>query len=304
MKQEYFEILIEPYQCAEVFLDFIVHNIQSCIEELWTPYHLEDHNAKLASFDLTQFFPKEQQKFYQIVIRTQSEPMEILKMLKDFAKTLSLRMEEEVAFGFGYRICQNKDWIEAYRQSILPVVAGGFYIRPSWHLQGADDLRDIVIDPALAFGSGHHATTSMCLEFLSKMSLSGKRLLDVGCGSGILSIASAMLGAEVEICDTDELAIQESEKNFALNSQVFQKSWLGSIAQAQGDYEVIVANIVASILVMLQKDFGSKLKRGGILILSGILDEYRDWVLENFRDFETEQILKKDEWVALKLIKV
>lgn len=305
LDEEYFEILVQPQAFGEVFADFISSNIEETLEEIVTPYDFRGYENDLSPYDLSVFFKEEEQKHTQIIIRTTKSPQLILSMLQDFSHTLSNRLGENVDFGYGYKVCQNKDWIEAYKQSILPVSVGGFYIRPSWHKSATEEgleLQDIIIDPALAFGSGHHATTSMCLELLSEMDLKGKRVLDVGCGSGILSICSSFLGANVEICDTDEFAIEESRKNFALNSQSFSASWVGSISQAQGEYDVIVANILAHIIMML--DFNTPLKKGGKLILSGILQDYQEQVLECFKDYEVEKILQKDEWVALKLAKV
>lgn len=286
-------------------MDFVTQKIEPCVEEIATPYHLESFNEDISRFDLANFFSRQDQKFHQIIIRTQENPQGILDLIRDFAEILSARMHEDIGFGFGYQICRNQDWIEAYKRSIMPVCTGGFYIRPSWCEKSTKEgLRDLVIDPALAFGSGHHASTSMCLEFLGSMDLDRKRLLDVGCGSGILGIASSMLGASVEICDTDPLAIEESHKNFALNTQSCANSWVGSIVSASEEYDVIVANILASILVMLRGDFYTKLKQDGILILSGILNEYKDQVLDKFKDFKIDQILEKEDWVALKLIKL
>lgn len=307
LNEEYFEILIQPQSFYEVFLDFITHNIQDTLEEISTPYSFEGYDNNLSTYDFSLFFPAEEQKYHQIIIRTTQTPQSILPLLVEFSQVLSQRVEEDVNFGFGYKICKNQDWIEAYRQSIMPICIQDFYIRPSWHTS-AEKLgytyKDIVIDPALAFGSGHHATTWMCIELLSQMDLEGKKFLDVGCGSGILSICASSLGAKTQFCDTDEFAIKESEKNFALNSQTFQKSWVGSIGDTQENYEVIVANILAHILIMLQKDFYDHLQIGGTLILSGILQEYQEQVLEKFKNWEVEKILQKDEWVAIKLAKV
>lgn len=307
LDEEYFEILVQPQNFYEIFLDFITQNIQDTLEEISTPHFFEGYENNLSNYDLSFFFPESEQKYDQIIIRTTQSPQSILPLLKEFAKLLSQRVGEEVDFGFGYKVCKNQDWIEAYRQSIMPICIENFYIRPSWH-KSAKELgytqQDIIIDPALAFGSGHHATTWMCIELLSEMNLQGKKLLDVGCGSGILSICASSLGAKVEICDTDEFAIKESEKNFALNSQSFQKSWVGSIGDTQESYEIIVANILAHILMMLQKDFYDHLPIGGHLILSGILQEYQEQVLEKFKNWEVEKILQKDEWVAIKLAKV
>ncbi|RDU70122.1 50S ribosomal protein L11 methyltransferase [Helicobacter cholecystus] len=307
LDEEYFEILVQPQSFYEIFLDFITQNIQDTLEEISTPYSFEGYTNDLSAYDLSCFFPMNEQQYNQIIIRTTQSPLNILPLLSEFAKILSQRVGMSVDFGFGYKICKNQDWIEAYRQSIIPICVKDFYIRPSWH-KNAQELgypqKDIIIDPALAFGSGHHATTWMCIELLCEMNLKGKKLLDVGCGSGILSICAASLGAKVEICDTDEFAIKESEKNFALNSQTFEKSWVGSIGDTQESYEIIVANILAHILIAFQSDFLDRLLIGGKLILSGILQEYQEQVLEKFKNWEVEKILQKDEWIAIKLAKV
>lgn len=303
-EEEYFEILLEPYSCYEGFVDFVVNHIESCIEEISTPYPLKSQESNIVDLDLARFFSKAEQCFHQIVIRTFKDPLKALKLLREFSQSLSIALGEEVSFGFGFRTCKNQDWIDRYKQSITPVVAGKFYIRPSWCEKSAQsDLIDMVIDPALAFGSGHHATTSMCLEFLGAMDLKNKNVLDVGCGSGILGIASKMLGAKIEICDTDPLALQESHKNFALNACFLDASWIGSISESKGEYDVIVANLLTHLLLMLQDDFSLKLKMGGILVLSGILSEYKQRVLDKFAHFKLLAIEEKDEWVALKLLK-
>ena len=119
----------------------------------------------------------------------------------------------------------------------------------------------------------------MCLDFLSQMDLRGKTLLDVGCGSGILGIAACKVGAEVYACDTDETAAHECQKNAILNNVRFKNVWQGSIAQSPSDtpkhYDVIVANIIAFVVKLLHNDFKTKCAKNGLLILSGILDEYK-----------------------------
>lgn len=303
----YYEILIQPYGYYEIFLDFIANNIEECLEEVRTPYFLSHQNEDISKLDLACFFKEQERQNHQIVIRTLKNAKEVIEMLVEFDGVLVQRVGECVGFGCGYQKCKNQDWIEAYRQSILPVKVGGFYIRPTWHKSAKEEglnLKDMMIDPALAFGSGHHATTSMCLEFLEEINLANTTLLDVGCGSGILSIGASMLGAKVEICDTDSFAIEESLKNFKLNSQEITQYWVGSIPQACKEYDCIVANILAHILIILEPDFYSHLRLGGTLILSGILEDYKEQVLNRFRRFEVEEIKQKQEWVSLKLAKV
>ena len=98
-------------------------------------------------------------------------------------------------------------------------------MRPSWS-EAKEGKIDILIDPALAFGSGHHETTSSCLLAIDEFVKKGDSLLDVGTGSGILAIAATKKGAVVDVCDTDEICIESTKSNFALNNQEINKSWI------------------------------------------------------------------------------
>lgn len=205
-------------------------------------------------------------------------------------------------------LCQNKNWIEEYKQSIKPVLCGGFYIRPSWHKENKE-YPNIIINPALSFGSGHHATTAMCIDFLSTLSLCDKDLLDVGCGSGILSLVGAKLGANIYCCDTDLEACKQSKKNFANNGLYAQSLWHGSIkdipknTDTPTQYDCICANLVSSIIVILANDLIHALKPNAILILSGILEEHEQRIIEAFSSLVLLEKKQIDEWIGLKFMK-
>ncbi|RDU66961.1 50S ribosomal protein L11 methyltransferase [Helicobacter didelphidarum] len=204
-------------------------------------------------------------------------------------------------------VCQNKDWIEDYKQSIQPIVCGGFYIRPSWYGTNPN-FSNLVIDPSLSFGSGHHATTAMCIHFLSDLELKNKNFLDVGCGSGILSLVAASLEANVYACDTDSYACQQSRINFQNNHLTYQHIWCGSIGNCEKEtniikYDCICANIVSSIILILKNDFIKYLNAGGILILSGILQEYSEDIIESFSSLKLMEKQQIDEWISFKFIK-
>lgn len=258
--------------------------------------------------------------------QTSSLKSPFINALHSFVALLSERVGKHIDFCYHIEEKQNHDWIEAYKQSIQPVVCGRFYIRASWHtpltqldteafeaisessllnskLEELDS--EIIIDPALAFGSGHHASTSMCLELLSSLDLEGKNVLDVGCGSGILGIGAAKLGARVYACDTDELAIEECAKNAANNHITLAHLWQGSIQDspqnAPQSYDVIVANIIAFVVKLLHNDFKAKLSKNSVLILSGILSEYKSDIMNAFSDFELLESRQKDGWIALAL---
>lgn len=297
MQEHYFETIIIPSDCPEVFADFIIETTGEAIEER------EFSQDALKMIEDCQFVNiktlQNPQKAF--VIYSLSNPNDdLIVSLSDFCLQLTERLGDRVGFAYGVKKCKNQDWISEYKKSITPIKRGRFYIRPTWE-ESFEGLIDIVIDPALAFGSGHHCSTSMCLEMLSGIDLDGKELLDVGCGSGILSIAAKKLGARVDLCDTDELSITESEKNFALNGLKPDNIWQGSIDRCKKTYDVIVANIIADVIVMLHPDFVHSLKPRSILILSGILKEYEQKILHRFSEFECLDILEKDGWISLKL---
>ena len=174
---------------------------------------------------------------------------------------------------------------------------------------------NIILEPSLAFGTGHHASTFMCIEALESLSansgLQNKTLLDFGCGSGILALCANKLGAKVDLCDIDELAIDESKKNFYRNNATISHIWQGGIRrESKGDtqdssqkYDIITANIIASVLIEQKENIDFILKCGGIAILSGILDIYKDEVLARFSDFTPLKIAQKDEWICIMLRK-
>lgn len=204
-------------------------------------------------------------------------------------------------------LCQNMDWIKEYKQSVKPVVCGRFYIRPSWHEENIN-YENLIIDPSLSFGSGHHATTAMCISFLDKMNLNGINMLDVGCGSGILSLVGSKLHANIYACDTDIEACKQSKKNFAINNLTYKEIWQGSIQslkhfEVPKSYDVICANIVSSVLLLLKKDLIFYLKQNGILIISGILQEHESSMLEGFNALTLIEKKQIDEWLCFKFIK-
>lgn len=197
---------------------------------------------------------------------------------------------------------ENEDWIAKYKESIKAVTCGKFHIHPSWENKNEDKI-NILIDPALAFGSGHHETTSSCLEAISRYVNEGDTLIDVGTGSGILAIAATKIGAICDICDTDPLSVENSVKNFELNGVKENNAWEGSAVVANNQYDVVLANIVADVLVMIHKDLKKVLKDNGILILSGILEGYRDKVMAKFSELELVEEIAKNEWRTLVLKK-
>lgn len=230
----------------------------------------------------------------KIIVRSESD----LTFVKDALVSLSGTLNNAIQMDYTLEEKENVDWIKTYQDSIQPIEAGKFYIFPSWY-EPKEDFINIKIDPALAFGSGHHATTFSCLEAISTYVDAGKSVIDVGCGSGILGLACKKLGANVDLCDTDPLSVESCKENFALNEENYDKLWEGSIDKAEGSYDIVIANIIADVLRFIAKDLKSACKEDGLLILSGILDKKEDLVVESFKELTLVKRILKDEWVTL-----
>ncbi len=229
-----------------------------------------------------------------IIVRSENS----LSDVEDNINSLLGTLGGNIKISYKMEIKENKDWIATYQNSIEPIEAGRFYIYPSWY-EAKEGKINIKIDPALAFGSGHHATTFSCLEAIGSYVNSNSRVLDVGCGSGILGLASAKLGAEVDLCDTDPISVDSCEKNFALNDAEYEELWEGSANQSKGQYDVVIANIIADVLKFIVHDLKRATKKDGILILSGILDKKESQVTEVYSNLELLERKQKDEWVTL-----
>ncbi len=229
-----------------------------------------------------------------IIIRSESDLAHVRRSLEELRDTLG----EGFKIGFNLEEKEAVDWIKKYQNSIEPIEASQFYIYPSWYPPKEGKI-NITIDPALAFGSGHHATTFSCLEAISEQIKGGERVLDVGCGSGILGLACTKLGARAELCDTDPLSIQSAQENFALNSAQFDQIWEGSANKANGEYDIVLANIIADVLRFIAKDLIAATKPGGALILSGILDTKEPLVRPSYESLTLIERKQKEEWVTL-----
>ncbi|MFV0480742.1 MAG: 50S ribosomal protein L11 methyltransferase [Campylobacteraceae bacterium] len=266
-------------------------------------YELEvtpnSHHEDFSDFILT-LFPEAIEEVNDSIIVRSEEPLDILQWgVEEFAKKLSSTLGEEIEVKT--KLCQkeNVDWIAKYQNSVEPIEVGNLYIHPSW-LPKKDGLTNIVIDPALAFGSGHHASTYGCLLMLQRYTNLGYGVLDVGTGSGILAIAASKLGAICDICDTDEQALLSAKENFALNDVKFRRVWTGSVQNRDGaKYDLVVANIIADVLLMIKSDLVSAMKENATLILSGILDKYVDRVKEKYNLLFLYDEYKQDEWHTL-----
>ncbi len=267
MDETYHELKVIPSGRLELFLDF-----------------------------LQTLFPDAIEVGSDSLVLRSSEPLDDIAWgAKEFGAALSQKLGEEISVETRLAQKRNEDWIARYKESISPVEIAEFYIHPSWESPKSGKI-NITIDPALAFGSGHHETTAGCLEAIGQTVTEGETLLDVGCGSGVLGIAAAKLGAEVDACDTDPLAVENAMKNFELNGCRVRNIWNGSAAGSKESYDTVVANLVADILCMIAKDLKARTKEGGFLILSGILDTKESSVEDAFSDMKLLKTIAKSEW--------
>jgi len=236
------------------------------------------------------------------IVRSEDELETIVWGLEQFQEALQKALGEVIDFECTQNKLKNSDWVEVYQKSIEPLSIGKFYIHPTWN-EKHPELLDIEIDPALAFGTGHHPTTASCMLAISKYVTSKQTLLDVGCGSGILGIAAMRLGAVVEACDTDPVSVKNTQENARLNGLEFKKIWQGSSSETDKKYDIVVANIVADVLTFIANELKNALKPEGILILSGILDKYETKVLNFYKECEVHETIREDEWTTIILKK-
>ena len=262
-----------------------------------TPSKFKD---EIENFLMERFFNGIEEKDNTLILRSEEKFEPLIEELKNYVKALEELFDTRVELKIDLLKKSNEDWIKKYQESIQPVEIDEFYIHPSWYPPKEDKI-NIVIDPALAFGSGHHETTRSCVKALKNYVSNGKELLDVGCGSGILGIVANKLGAIVDACDTDPIAVKSAKENFKLNNAEFREIWEGSAANTDKKYDVVVANIIADVLIFIAPELKQRVK--DILILSGIIDKYKDKVLKKYQDFDLIEEKKENEWVTLVLRK-
>lgn len=198
---------------------------------------------------------------------------------------------------------EDQDWERSWMDNFHPMRFGRrLWIVPSWHAAPEPDAVNLLLDPGLAFGTGTHPTTALCLEWLDAQPLDGMQVLDFGCGSGILAIAALLLGAKQAVgTDIDVQAIEASRDNAGRNGIDPARFPLYLPEQLpEGQADVVVANILAGPLVALAPRIIERVKPGGRLALSGILAEQAEEVRSAYADqFDLDPTAEKDGWVRI-----
>jgi len=274
MQDHYYMLVVKPSSHLELFSDFLVDVVPVGFEEI------EDG----------------------FIIRSEEDLETIMWGIEQFAEALQRAVGEVIDVDMTLTKEKNDDWIAQYQSAITPIEIPPFYIHPTWEAP-KEGMLNIAIDPALAFGTGHHPTTASCLRGIALSVKEGDTVMDVGCGSGILAMAALRKGAIVDACDTDPLSVDNARVNAQQNGLEYRRIWEGPIGETQEQYDVIVANIVADVLVFIASDLKKRLREKGTLILSGIMDKYEEKVLRAYKEYELRERIVENEWVTLILTK-
>ncbi|PRD66362.1 50S ribosomal protein L11 methyltransferase [Malikia granosa] len=199
----------------------------------------------------------------------------------------------------GVRPVADQDWVRLTQSQFAPVeITPTFWIVPSWHEPPAEAERVIRLDPGLAFGTGTHPTTRMCLRWIAQRDLSGQRVLDYGCGSGILAIGAAKHGAaEIVAVDIDPAAVESTQIN-AANNHVSLLTGLPEAAT--GLFNVVLANILATPLKVLAPLLCAHVQAGGHLVLAGILERQADELKAAYAPWLALEVSdSEDGWILM-----
>ncbi len=218
---------------------------------------------------------------------------------KEAAQLLGVQDFFEGCRLLGIQAVADQDWVRLTQSQFAPVeITSDFWIVPTWHEPPAQARQIIRLDPGLAFGTGTHPTTRMCLRWIARHGVQGQRVLDYGCGSGILAIGAAKYGAtEIDAVDIDEAAVTSTELNAEANHVRLQA---GLPDKAQGQYQTVLANILATPLKVLAPLLCSYVAPGGSLVLAGILERQADELKAAYAPWMRLDVVDSQEgWILM-----
>lgn len=259
---------------------------------------LEQETMEIAHIDLIdeELLQKDRSKgIVHIYISPQENPNEAVSFLKERL------ISENISFEIALNACKNEDWENNWKQFFKPFAVGKkLFIRPTWEDDfNAEDRKVLHIEPGLAFGTGGHNTTKLCLETLEDYVKDNSCVLDIGCGSGILSIASLLFGAKKAVgVDIDKYAVRTAIENGEANGfkEPEYNILCGNLTdKVSGKYDVVVANIVADIIIMFCENVSDFMNDDAVFITSGIIDAREEDVLEAFRKYNFEVIERRED---------
>jgi ribosomal protein L11 methyltransferase len=213
--------------------------------------------------------------------------------------TLQLQDFFDKCAAVGVAEVADQDWVRLTQSQFAPVeITPEFWIVPTWHQAPAAARKVITLDPGLAFGTGTHPTTRMCLRWTAAHGVQDQRVLDYGCGSGILAIGAALYGArDIDAVDIDEAAVQSTQTNAVANKVQLRA---GLPDAAQGQYNTVLANILATPLKVLAPLLCGYVQPGGHLVLAGILERQADELKAAYAPYAKLEVSdSEDGWILM-----
>ncbi len=228
---------------------------------------------------------------------------EIKNLTQTIARELNISQES-----IEHEHIADQNWETAWMEDFEPMQFGKrLWICPSWLEPPVHDAVNLMLDPGLAFGSGTHATTTLCLEFLDRHPPVDKQVLDYGCGSGILSLAASLLGAThvtgVDIDPQAIIAANENARKNNIDNALFNFYPVEELSAMQSD--LLMANILSDTLISLAHQLTQLVKTGGTIILSGILEYQTDEIINTYSNwFEINEVTNQEDWVMISATKI
>lgn len=275
-----------------------IFNFETIGFEVDDPIEKMEILKELPEWDIAEFDIKDENNISYGVYFEDSE-----KGLEEISKFLEFMYQNIEDFEYEKELIDNSNWEEEWKKSYKSFEIGkSILVKPSWEESRDTDRIIIEIDPKMAFGTGTHETTSMCMEYVEQKDMKDMDILDIGCGSGILSILSKKLNAKnVDACDIDQIAVDSTIENSNVNNVEVNAFISDLFSNVEKKYDIIFANILAEILVKMLSETNEYLKEKGILILSGIIREKENLVLQALEenDFELIDKVYKNDWVLL-----
>ncbi|MDR1564243.1 MAG: 50S ribosomal protein L11 methyltransferase [Oscillospiraceae bacterium] len=299
---------------TEIIITVNIKNIETAadIANMAVPYgiyiedysNLEAETMEIAHIDLIdeELIAKDRSKgLVHIYINSEENPAEAVSFLKERYETVGIPFELEL------KGINQEDWANNWKSYFKPINIGEkLLIQPTWIEDAPNQGRAILrIDPGMAFGTGGHATTKLCMEALENHTHKGAEVLDVGSGSGILSIAALLLGAKAATgVDIDAVAVRTANENAALNgfSQEQCRFVHGNLTEkVSGRFDVVVANIVADVIIYFTPQVAGFMSKNAVFITSGIIDTREAEVLAALEQSGFEVLERKEDagWVCI-----